>query len=244
MESTSTKHLLRFHAKNCPCYSIANGNTQYGHNSNQHQHVVSECNSWQTRLYDPTRRIYWTRKRRSCLSSYIKAFYGTKQAPYFWSKRHEEAIRKFGLKPILADTCIFVRITGEKKREERIKRSPYSSNSWKTRPMEVHSTIRWRNLLSILVPNSNSAFYLWKDLSGSTRHRIPSNIHLPDSPDLENLCWAWYEQLQPKGQPSRRYHFIRDNHESKKNDVQYVESSNQLADIFTPSQTCLYWAKA
>lgn len=39
----------------------------------------------------------------------IKALYGTKQAPRIWSKRLEEAIQKFGLKPISAYTCIFVR---------------------------------------------------------------------------------------------------------------------------------------
>jgi hypothetical protein len=44
-----------------------------------------------------------------------KALYGTKQAPRLWSKRLEEAIRKFGLKPISADTCIFVRTSKEDK---------------------------------------------------------------------------------------------------------------------------------
>jgi hypothetical protein len=44
-----------------------------------------------------------------------KALYGTKQAPRLWNKRLEEAIRKFGLKPISADTCIFVRTSKEDK---------------------------------------------------------------------------------------------------------------------------------
>ena len=43
----------------------------------------------------------------------LKALYGTKQAPRLWSKRLEEAIRKFVLKPISADTCIFIRSSKE-----------------------------------------------------------------------------------------------------------------------------------
>ena len=45
----------------------------------------------------------------------LKALYGTKQAPRLWSKRLDEAIVKFGLKPISADSCIFVRINKEEK---------------------------------------------------------------------------------------------------------------------------------
>ena len=45
----------------------------------------------------------------------LKTLYGTKQATRLWSKRLEEAIRKFGLKPISADTCIFIRTSKEEK---------------------------------------------------------------------------------------------------------------------------------
>ncbi len=45
----------------------------------------------------------------------LKTLYGTKQAPRLWSKRLEEAIQKFGLKPISADTCIFIRTNKEEK---------------------------------------------------------------------------------------------------------------------------------
>ena len=45
----------------------------------------------------------------------LKALYGTKQAPRLWSKRLDEAIVKFGLKPISPDSCIFVHVNKEEK---------------------------------------------------------------------------------------------------------------------------------
>jgi hypothetical protein len=46
----------------------------------------------------------------------LKALYGTKQAPRLWSKRLGEAIRKFCLKPIPADTfAAFLSVPAKKK---------------------------------------------------------------------------------------------------------------------------------
>ena len=83
------------------------GNPRHGHNSNWHQNGISKS-------YSP------------------KALYCMKQPHRLWNKRLDEAILKFGLKPISADTCIF--LLRVNKREKSIK-------VWSSIP--TTKTIQW-----------------------------------------------------------------------------------------------------
>ena len=120
----------------------------------------------------------------------LKTLYGTKQATRLWSKRLEEAIQKFGLKPISADTCIFIRTDKEEKSilikfvDDLVYGSTLGESLEKfSQFMSAEFQVHFLPLERYIVQRS-------------TRQKKPSNLHIPDSSDHGCTSITRHGQLQ------------------------------------------------